>query len=106
MTVTLSLTPDQERFLNDAAQARGVDTSVLLDELVRKAVDEWSAHPPANSKRKDPNAGVEQPSSDRVDSLRRAHDFYDTELGEEFETAHRGENVAIHPDTRDYGFVR
>jgi hypothetical protein len=45
MTVTLSLNPEQERRLHDAAQTRGLDDDMLLNEIVQKALDGYVARP-------------------------------------------------------------
>jgi hypothetical protein len=45
MTVTLSLNPEQERRLHDAALTRGLDDELLLNEIVRKALDGYAVRP-------------------------------------------------------------
>jgi hypothetical protein len=45
MAVTLSLNPEQERRLHDAALTRGLDDGTLLNESVQKALDGYAARP-------------------------------------------------------------
>ena len=41
MTVTVMLDPDRAQRLHLAAQARGVDDGVLLNEIMQKALDNY-----------------------------------------------------------------